>query len=83
MKALSEPEPLATTEPQPTAHIHVWVEETETIHHEAVTEEVWVVDAEAWDQPIYETVPTFTCACMARGKRMSEKNHKNFFIMKI
>jgi len=65
MKALSEPESLATTEPQPTAHIHVWVEETEMIHYEAVKEQVWVVDAEAWDQPIYETVPTFTCACGA------------------
>ena len=34
-------------DPTPAPHTHSWVEVTKTVHHDAVTEEVWVVDTPA------------------------------------
>lgn len=36
--------------------------QTDTIHHDAVTEQVWVVDAAAWEEQV---VTGFRCACGA------------------
>ena len=35
-----------------TVHVHSWSPVYQTVHHDAVTEEVWVVDQEAWDEPL-------------------------------
>ena len=46
--------------PQP-KHIHEWISTTQTIHHDAVTKKVWVVDEEAWDETLYETRDFVIC----------------------
>ena len=35
------------------SHTHSWVEQTQTVHHDAVTQQVYVVDQEAYDEPVY------------------------------
>lgn len=46
---------------------HEWVDVTEVVHHDAVTEEVWVVDQEAWDETVEKTeeqeVYKYECRC--------------------
>ena len=51
--------------PEETSHVHQWEDIIATVHHEAVTEEVWVVDQEAWNEtvPLYETIQTEKCRC--------------------
>lgn len=51
--------------PEEASHVHQWEDIIATVHHEAVTEEVWVVDREAWDEtvPLYETIQTEKCRC--------------------
>lgn len=46
-------------EQQVQSHTHHWVEQTETITHEAVTQQVYVVDQAAWEEPVYEEVPVY------------------------
>lgn len=40
------------------SHTHSWVQQYTTVYHEEVghSEQVWVVDAQAWDEPVYESV---------------------------
>ena len=49
------------------AHVHTWVDVTETVHHDAVTEQVWVVDEPAWDETVDKTeekqVQKYQCRC--------------------
>ena len=40
----------AQQESQTSTCDHEWVDVTTTVHHDAVTEQVWVVDKEAWDE---------------------------------
>lgn len=42
-------------------HVHEWIPVTNTVHHDAVTENVWVVDSAAWDEPVYETRNVVIC----------------------
>ena len=43
-----------TTSPAPTttAHTHNWVAVTKTVHHDAVTNQVWKEDPAAWDETV-------------------------------
>ena len=43
-----------TTSPTPTttAHTHNWVAVTKTVHHDAVTSQVWKEDSAAWDETV-------------------------------
>ena len=43
-----------TTSPTPTttAHTHNWVAVTKTVHHDAVTSQVWKEDTAAWDETV-------------------------------
>lgn len=50
-KKETEPKQNETSAP---VHTHTWEKLTETVHHEAQTEKVWVVDQAAWDEPEYE-----------------------------
>ena len=56
-------EPVVTTAP----HVHTWQERIRTVHHEAVTEQVKVVDQAAYtepvfeEQPVYETISVYIC----------------------
>lgn len=38
------------------SHTHSWVQQYTTVYHEEVghSEQVWVVDAQAWDEPVYK-----------------------------
>ena len=58
------PQPTATPKPTPTptpapspsptpSHTHSWQPVYITVHHDAVTEQHWVVDEPAWDEDIY------------------------------
>lgn len=49
-----------------TTHTHNWEAVTETVHHDAVTEQVWVVDQEAWDEEVWSD----RCVCNKCGKYM-------------
>ncbi len=46
-----------------THHVHLWVAQTEIIRHDAVTQQVWVEDQEAWDEPVYAL--KVVCGCGA------------------
>ena len=41
-----------TTAPTTTAHTHNWVAVTKTVHHDAVTNQVWKEDSAAWDETV-------------------------------
>ena len=41
-----------TTAPTTTAHTHNWVAVTKTVHHDAVTNQVWKEDTAAWDETV-------------------------------
>ena len=41
-----------TTAPTTTAHTHNWVAVTTTVHHDAVTSQVWKEDSAAWDETV-------------------------------
>jgi hypothetical protein len=44
-----------TTAPTTTAHVHSWVPVTKTVHHDATTRQVWVVDQAAYDETVVVT----------------------------
>ncbi len=50
--------PTQATTQTPTAHNHNWV--AQTVHHEAQTQQVYVIDQAAYDEPVYETRPVYT-----------------------
>lgn len=51
----SESEVPESQEPETEApHTHTWEAQTKVVHHEAETKQVWVVDKEAYDEPVYE-----------------------------
>ena len=41
-----------TAAPTTTAHTHNWVAVTKTVHHDAVTNQVWKEDTAAWDETV-------------------------------
>ena len=41
-----------TATPTTTAHMHTWVPITTTVHHDAVTSQVWKEDSAAWDETV-------------------------------
>ena len=41
-----------TAAPTTTAHTHNWVVVTKTVHHDAVTSQVWKEDSAAWDETV-------------------------------
>lgn len=41
-----------TATPTTTAHTHNWVAVTKTVHHDAVTSQVWKEDSAAWDETV-------------------------------
>lgn len=41
-----------TAAPTTTAHTHTWVPVTNTVHHDAVTRQVWKEDSAAWDENV-------------------------------
>ena len=45
------PQPTTAT-PTTTAHTHTWVPVTTTVHHDAVTSQVWKEDSAAWDETV-------------------------------
>ena len=54
--AAQEPQQPQTQAPETQApHVHSWVEQTQVVHHDAVTQQVWVEDSAAWDEPVYES----------------------------
>ena len=70
-----------TSNPTQTAHEHSWNPVYKTVHHDAVTEseQVWVVDKPAWDEPEYKVV--YVCLqcennkcpyCIEHGTQLAE-----------
>ena len=56
----------------------VWHEAVyEEIHHPAVTEQIWVVDKEAytWEKPIYEEIPSVICLTCGEDITDNIKGH--------
>ena len=41
------------------SHTHNWVPQTVTVHHDAESSQVYVVDQEAYDEPVYEDQPVY------------------------
>ena len=74
-----------TPEPTPLPHVHSWVTKFRTVHHDAVTEEVKVVDQPAYTEPVYEEKPVYeTIAvyiCDVCGEEFeSEREHSESHI---
>ena len=42
----------STAAPTTTAHTHTWTPVTTTVHHDAVTSQVWKEDSAAWDETV-------------------------------
>ena len=65
--APDQTESTKTEQSQAPAHVHTWVDVTEVVHHDAVTEQVWVVDQPAWDETVEKTeeqqVQKYECRC--------------------
>ena len=59
-----QPTPTPTPTPSPT-HIHSWQPVYKTVHHDAVTEQKWVVD-QAATEGYYEEVYCMKCKCGAK-----------------
>ena len=62
--APAEPLPQETTteippEPTPLPHVHSWETKFRTVHHDAVTEQVKVIDQAAYTEPLYEEKPVY------------------------
>lgn len=60
----AEPLPQETTteiapEPTPLPHVHSWETKFRTVHHDAVTEQVKVIDQAAYTEPVYEEKPVY------------------------
>lgn len=51
----SEPETKPST-PDTPSHEHNWEPVYDYVYHDAVIEQVWVVDKAAWEEPVYKTV---------------------------
>lgn len=66
-------------EPEP-VHVHVWKSITENVHHDAVTEEKWVVDQAAWTEekvsevPIVEQVFIRVATCRGCGSAFEDED---------
>lgn len=54
-KPVQTPKPTPKPNPTPALapHTHSWVPITETVHHDAVTKQVWIEDTAAWEEPVY------------------------------
>ena len=63
----TQEQPSQSSQPEQPAHTHTWVDVTEVVHHDAVTEQVWVVDEAAWDETVNKTetkeVNGYKCRC--------------------
>lgn len=57
----SKPVETQPSKPVETQHIHNWVEQTKTVHHEAEGHYETVVVQAAWDEPIYKN--RVVCGC--------------------
>lgn len=52
--------PACTPSKAPAAgHTHNWVPQTQIVHHEAETRQVYIIDQTAWDEPVYEEQPVY------------------------
>ena len=64
-------EPAAADElhaaPTPEGHIHTWEAINGTVHREAVTEDVWVLETEAWLEPKEAARAHCACRCGLEG----------------
>ena len=73
------PEPTQTEElhavPSSETHIHTWEAINGTVHREAVTEDVWVLDEEAWLEPKEATRAHCACRCGLEGTYDEVKAH--------
>lgn len=55
------PEPARPQTPE-TTHVHTWVEQTHTVHHDATGHYEDVVIQDAWDEPVYDMVEKTYCS---------------------
>ena len=69
------PEETLHAVPSPTGHIHSWETIQGTVHREAVTEEVWVLDTEAWLEPRETAKAHCACRCGMEGTYDEVKAH--------
>ncbi len=46
-------------QPLSAEHVHRWEPQYATVYHEAETQQVWVVDQAAWEEPVYEEQPVY------------------------
>ena len=58
-------------------HVHNWVDITETIHHDAVYEDRWIVDEGEWDETVIDqkakkVTHEYGCKCGAHFKTSDE-----------
>ena len=61
------------TEPMPIAHVHSYeLADTRTVEHPAVTEQVWVVDSEAWDEVIRDGYHVCVVTCHECGAQFAD-----------
>ena len=61
-------------------HTHHWIAVTERVHHPAVTEQVWITDRDAWDEPVTKTEPVYedvlicVASCRACGAMFASED---------
>lgn len=50
--AVSETQLLETLVASTTAHVHIWNPITTVVHHDAITDQIWIEDTVAWDETV-------------------------------
>lgn len=76
--AAEHPETQLRSEPEPTAHVHYYdLADTRTVEHPAVTEQVWVVDSQAWDEVVRDGYHVCVVTCHECGAQFKDTSQAN------
>lgn len=57
------------------SHVHSWTAIRETVHHDAFVDDVWVLDKEAWTEPLEAARRHCACRCGFDGSYETVSEH--------
>ena len=62
--------------PAETAHVHDWEPVRELVHRDALVEEIWVLDKEAWSESSQVWLELYECECGYQASPSALKEHQ-------
>ena len=57
-------------------HVHSWTPVREMVHRDAVVEDVWILDQEAWREPTQVWKELYQCQCEFEGGKDELEEHR-------